>query len=117
MEEGVSLVNEIAPEHLEILARGEEQLAEQVSNAGAIFLGEHSPVPVGDFFAGPNHVLPTGTTARFTSPLGVYDFVKRTSLIRYSREKLARDREDIETFARVEGFEAHARSIAVRFSR
>jgi histidinol dehydrogenase len=117
MEEGVSLVNEIAPEHLEILARDEEQLAEQVSNAGAIFLGEHSPVPVGDFYAGPNHVLPTGTTARFTSPLGVYDFVKRTSLIRYSRKKLARDREDIETFARVEGFEAHARSIAVRFGR
>jgi histidinol dehydrogenase len=92
-------------------------MAERVHNAGAIFLGESSPVPVGDFYAGPNHVLPTGTTARFASPLGVYDFVKRTSLIRYSRERLAKDRRDIEAFARAEGFEAHARAVAIRFEK
>ena len=79
-------------------------------------MGATSPVPIGDFYAGPNHVLPTGGTARFASPLGVYDFIKRTSLIRYSREKLSRDRNDIEAFARAEEFEAHARSIATRFS-
>jgi len=116
LDAALSLVNRLAPEHLEILADGAEALAQRVANAGAIFMGPSSPVPVGDFYAGPNHVLPTGGTARFASPLGVYDFVKRSSLIRYSRERLTRDRKDIETFARAEGFEAHARSIAARFS-
>ena len=116
MDQGVALVDELAPEHLEIMADGAESLAQRVKNAGAIFMGASSPVPIGDFYAGPNHVLPTGGTARFASPLGVYDFIKRSSLIRYSREKLARDRNDIEAFARAEGFEAHARSIATRFS-
>jgi histidinol dehydrogenase len=115
IERGIELIDRIAPEHLEILTRDADSLTEQVRNAGAIFVGEHSPVAVGDFFAGPNHVLPTGTTARFSSPLGVYDFVKRSSLVQYSRKGLARDRESIETFARIEGFEAHARSIAIRF--
>lgn len=117
MDAAVALVDRIAPEHLEILAEDEETLAERVRNAGAIFIGAHSPVPVGDFYAGPNHVLPTGGTARFASPLGVYDFVKRSSLVRYTRERLARDRTDIETFARTEGFEAHARAVSVRFSK
>lgn len=112
---GVSLVDRIAPEHLEILTADADELAERITHAGAIFVGAQSPVPVGDFFAGPNHVLPTGGTARFDSPLGVYDFFKRSSVIRYSRERLTRDRESIETFARAEGFEAHARSISVRF--
>lgn len=115
MNEGVSLVDLIAPEHLEILSEEADQLAEEVHHAGAIFIGSFSPVPVGDFYAGPNHVLPTGGTARFASPLGVYDFVKRTSVIRYSKQRLERDRQSIETFARVEGFEAHARAISVRF--
>lgn len=115
MSEGVSLVDEIAPEHLEILSEEAEKLAEEVQNAGAVFVGPFSPVPVGDFYAGPNHVLPTGGTARFASPLGVYDFVKRISLIRYSHVRLSRDRESIEAFARAEGFEAHARAISVRF--
>ncbi len=116
LEQGLGLVDKLAPEHLEIMADGAEALAQRVKNAGAIFIGASSPVPVGDFYAGPNHVLPTGGTARFASPLGVYDFIKRSSLIRYSREKLSRDRNDIEAFARAEGFEAHARSIATRFS-
>jgi histidinol dehydrogenase len=97
------------------LSEDADQWAEEVRNAGAIFIGSFSPVPVGDFYAGPNHVLPTGGTARFASPLGVYDFVKRTSLIRYSKSRLSRDRKSIETFARVEGFEAHARAVSVRF--
>jgi histidinol dehydrogenase len=115
VDSGLELVDRIAPEHLEILTRDAEHLAERVKHAGAIFIGEHSPVSVGDFFAGPNHVLPTGATARFSSPLGVYDFVKRSSVIHFSRNRLTQDRESIERFARVEGFEAHARSIAVRF--
>ena len=115
MSEGVSLVDLIAPEHLEILSEDADQLAEKVRHAGAIFIGSFSPVPVGDFYAGPNHVLPTGGTARFASPLGVYDFVKRSSLIRYSKSRLERDRQSIETFAQVEGFEAHARAISMRF--
>jgi histidinol dehydrogenase len=114
---GVSLVDRIAPEHLEIICVDAEAVASRIQHAGAVFIGAFSPVPVGDFFAGPNHVLPTGGTARFTSPLGVYDFVKRSSWVRYSRERLAQDRESIETFARVEGFEAHARAISVRFER
>jgi histidinol dehydrogenase len=115
MSDGVSLVDRIAPEHLEILSEDADRLAEEVQNAGAIFLGPFSPVPVGDFYAGPNHVLPTGGTARYASPLGVYDFLKRTSLVRYSQSRLRHDRDSIEAFARVEGFEAHARSISVRF--
>lgn len=115
IDEAIATVDRIAPEHLEVLTRNAEEVAERVSNAGAIFVGPWSPVPVGDFYAGPNHVLPTGATARFASPLGVQDFVKRTSLVRYSRERLERDRGDIEAFARVEGFEAHARAIEIRF--
>ena len=112
--EGVSLVDRIAPEHLEILSDDAEGLAEEVQNAGAVFIGPFSPVPVGDFYAGPNHVLPTGGTARFFSPLGVYDFVKRSSLIKYSREALADKAEMVARFARLEGLEAHARAVDMR---
>ena len=112
---GIAAVDRIAPEHLEVLTEDAEGVAGRISNAGAIFIGPWSPVPVGDFCAGPNHVLPTGATARFASPLGVYDFMKRTSVVRYSRERLARDRFDIEAFARAEDFEAHARAVAIRF--
>jgi histidinol dehydrogenase len=114
-EGAVSVVDQIAPEHLEIMMEDADELAQRVRNAGAIFVGPSSPVPIGDFYAGPNHVLPTGGTARFASPLGVYDFIKRSSLVRYSRERLRQDREDIEAFARTEGFEAHARAVSVRF--
>lgn len=115
LDEALAAVDRIAPEHLEILTADAAGVSERVHHAGAIFLGDCSPVPVGDFYAGPNHVLPTGTTARFASPLGVQDFVKRSSVIHYSRARLARDREDIEAFARAEGFEAHARAISIRF--
>ncbi|MGH9336394.1 MAG: histidinol dehydrogenase, partial [Vicinamibacteria bacterium] len=115
LDEAVAAVDRIAPEHLEILAEDGPALAARVRNAGAIFIGEWSPVPVGDFYAGPNHVLPTGGTARFASPLGVQDFVKRTGIVRYTRRGLERGRKDIEAFARAEGFEAHARAISVRF--
>ncbi len=115
LEEGIEVVDRIAPEHLEVLTGDAERVAERISNAGAIFVGPWSPVPVGDFYAGPNHVLPTGATARFASPLGVSDFIKRSSVVRYSRERLERDRADIEAFARAEDFEAHARAVAIRF--
>ncbi len=115
LPEAIAAVDRIAPEHLEVLTEDAERVAEGISNAGAIFVGPWSPVPVGDFYAGPNHVLPTGATARFASPLGVQDFMKRSSVVRYSRERLERDRADIEAFARAEDFEAHARAVAIRF--
>jgi histidinol dehydrogenase len=115
LQEAMAAVDRIAPEHLEVLTEDADDVAEGISNAGAIFVGPWSPVPVGDFYAGPNHVLPTGATARFASPLGVQDFMKRSSVVRYSRERLERDRADIEAFARAEDFEAHARAIAIRF--
>lgn len=105
-----------APEHLELLVVEPLALAGRIRNAGAIFLGSHSPEPMGDYFAGPNHVLPTGGTARFASPLGVYDFVKRTSLIGYSAEKLRRDAEDVIRLAESEGLHGHAEAVRVRLS-
>ncbi|HEY7817026.1 MAG TPA: histidinol dehydrogenase, partial [Vicinamibacteria bacterium] len=105
--EAIAAVDRLAPEHLEVLTEDAEGVAERIGNAGAIFIGPWSPVPVGDFYAGPNHVLPTGASARYASPLGVHDFMKRTSVVRYSRERLEKDRRDIEAFARAEGFEAH----------
>jgi histidinol dehydrogenase len=115
LEQAIGVVDRIAPEHVEVLTRDAEAVADRISNAGAIFIGPWSPVPLGDFYAGPNHVLPTGGAARFSSPLGVWDFIKRASVVHYSRERLERDRSDIEAFARAEGFEAHARAIGIRF--
>jgi histidinol dehydrogenase len=106
-----------APEHLELLVAEPLALAGRIRNAGAIFLGAASPEPVGDYFAGPNHVLPTGGTARFASPLGVYDFVKRTSLIGYSPERLRRDAEDVIRLAEAEGLHGHAEAVRVRMRR
>jgi histidinol dehydrogenase len=106
-----------APEHLELLVAEPLALAGRIRNAGAIFLGSHSPEPVGDYFAGPNHVLPTGGTARFASPLGVYDFVKRTSLIGYSPERLRRDAADVIRLAEAEGLHGHAEAVRVRLDR
>ncbi len=115
LEEAVRIAEEIAPEHLEVMTRDPETLADRFPSAGAVLLGEHSPVAIGDYGAGSNHVLPTGGTARFSSPLSVGDFQKRQSVLSYQRETLEAQREDFERFARIEGFEAHARSIAVRF--
>ncbi len=112
--QAISWINEIAPEHLEVFSDIPQSATDLVRNAGAIFYGDHCPEAVGDYFAGSNHVLPTGGTARFFSPLGVYDFQRWTSIIRYSREELARTWRSIETLARAEGLEAHARSVAIR---
>lgn len=103
-----------APEHLELLVRDPMALAGRIRNAGAIFLGSSSPEPVGDYFAGPNHVLPTGGTARWASPLGVYDFLKRTSLIGYSDARLRADAEDVIRLAEAEGLYGHAEAVRVR---
>jgi histidinol dehydrogenase len=114
MRDAIEVANRRAPEHLEILAEGAERIAGGVRHAGAIFLGDHTPEPVGDYLAGPSHVLPTGGTARHASPLGVYDFVKRTSVIRYTAERLAADAEAIVALAEAEGLHGHAEAVRVR---
>jgi len=114
LEQGVQMVNEIAPEHLEIIARDAEALARKVTNAGAIFLGPWTPEPVGDYLAGPGHVLPTGGTARFSSGLGVNDFLKRTSLLEYSSAALKKESAHIQRFAEAEGLVAHSRAVQTR---
>lgn len=113
--EAVDTVNSIAPEHLEIVMSNPFEVMTQIRNAGAIFLGEYSCEPLGDYFAGPNHVLPTNGTAKFFSPLSVDDFVKKSSVIYYSREALEEIHRDIEQFAACEQLTAHANAIAARF--
>lgn len=115
MDTAINAVNEIASEHLEILTANPFDIMTKVRNAGAIFLGEYSSEPLGDYYAGPNHVLPTNGTAKFFSPLNVDDYVKKSSIISYSREALEKVHEDIELFAQKEGLTAHANSIHVRF--
>lgn len=115
MDEAVETANAIASEHLEILTKNPYETMTKIKNAGAIFLGEYSSEPLGDYFAGPNHVLPTNGTARFFSPLNVDDFLKKTSIISYSKEALSKVHKDIELFARNEGLTAHENSIKVRF--
>lgn len=115
MEMAVDAANEIASEHLEILTKNPFDIMTRIRNAGAIFLGEYSSEPLGDYYAGPNHVLPTNGTAKFFSPLNVDDYVKKSSIISYSKEALERVHEDIELFAEKEGLTAHANSICVRF--
>ncbi|MBP3872853.1 MAG: histidinol dehydrogenase [Lachnospiraceae bacterium] len=117
LEEGISVVDEIAPEHLEIVTSNPFDTMTRVRNAGAMFLGQYSSEPLGDYFAGPNHILPTNGTARFFSPLSVDDFVKKSSVIYYSEEALRAVHEDIESFAKAEELTAHANSIAVRFDQ
>ena len=114
-QEAIDTVDAIAPEHLEIVTKNPFEDMMEVHNAGAIFLGENSSEPLGDYFAGPNHILPTNGTAKFFSPLSVDDFVKKSSIIYYSREALSEIHEDIESFAKSESLTAHANSIAVRF--
>ena len=109
------LMNEVAPEHLEIQLPDPVQYMSLVENAGSVFLGPYAAEPLGDYIGGPNHVLPTSGTARFSSPLGVYDFVKRTSFMQFSRERLQELEGHITTLARTEGLEAHARAIEMRF--
>lgn len=115
LEEAVEVANEIASEHLEIVTKDPYNLMMKIRNAGAIFLGEYSSEPLGDYFAGPNHVLPTNGTAKFFSPLSVDDFIKKSSIISYSREALEPIQKDIVQFATSEKLTAHANSIAVRF--
>ncbi|MBD5449855.1 MAG: histidinol dehydrogenase [Lachnospiraceae bacterium] len=115
MEDAVDAANAIASEHLEILTKDPYNVMTKIQNAGAIFLGEYSSEPLGDYYAGPNHILPTNGTAKFFSPLSVDDFMKKTSIISYSREALEQAHKDIELFAEREGLTAHANSIKVRF--
>lgn len=115
LDSAIDTANEIASEHLEILTKDPYSVMTKIRNAGAIFLGEYSSEPLGDYFAGPNHVLPTNGTAKFFSPLNVDDFMKKTSIIAYSREALEKVHKDIELFAEREGLTAHANSIKVRF--
>ena len=111
----IRTANEIASEHLEIVTKNPFETMTKIKNAGAIFLGEYSSEPLGDYFAGPNHILPTNGTAKFFSPLSVDDFIKKSSIISYSRQALEAVHEDIERFAKAEQLTAHANSIHVRF--
>ncbi|MBI4854516.1 MAG: histidinol dehydrogenase [Acidobacteria bacterium] len=115
IEQACHLVNRIAPEHVEVMINDEEKVAESITHAGAIFLGSYSCEAVGDYIAGPNHVLPTGGTARFFSPLGVYDFLKRTNIIKYNKTKLEKSIAAIVGLAESEGLTGHARAALVRF--
>ena len=117
MDDVIDIANEIASEHLEIMTKNPYDVMMKVRNAGAIFIGEYSSEPLGDYFAGPNHVLPTNGTAKFFSPLSVDDFIKKSSIIAYSREALEEVHKDIESFAKAEQLTAHANSIKVRFEK
>ena len=117
MEDAIAAANDIASEHLEILTKNPYETMTKIKNAGAIFMGEYSSEPLGDYFAGPNHIVPTNGTARFFSPLSVDDFIKKTSLISFSRDALEKVHTEIEAFAKSEGLTAHANSIKVRFER
>jgi len=114
LEEALAFADELAPEHLELLLRDSASVIARVPRAGAVFAGHHAPVPVGDYLAGPNHTLPTGGTARFSSGLSAADFVRRQNVIEYGPEQLAADAEAIESLARAEGLHGHARAIEVR---
>jgi histidinol dehydrogenase len=117
IEEGIDVINSIAPEHFELMVEEPMQYIGKVVNAGAIFVGAYSSEPVGDYFAGPNHIIPTNGTARFSSPVDVDDFIKKSSLIYYSKEALLRDGDTIIELARREGLEGHARAIEVRLAK
>ncbi len=117
MRDAIEVVNRRAPEHLQIAAEGAERIASAVRNAGAIFLGDDTPEPVGDYIAGPSHVLPTAGTARYASPLGVYDFVKRTSIVRYAPGRLLEDAAAIIALAEAEGLHGHAEAVRVRLGQ
>ena len=115
MNDAIDAANDIASEHLEIVTKNPFEVMMKIKNAGAIFIGEYSSEPLGDYFAGPNHVLPTNGTSKFFSPLSVDDFIKKSSVIYYSKEALDKIHEDIIDFATSEQLTAHANSIKVRF--
>ena len=117
MDEALDAANRIAPEHLELMVRDPFALLPRVQNAGSVFLGHHTPEALGDYLAGPNHVLPTGGTARFSSPLSVDDFVKKTQFLYYTADALRRVKDDVAALAEAEGLRAHARSVGVRFAK
>jgi histidinol dehydrogenase len=117
MDAALSLSNRMAPEHLELHIEDPLPWLGRIENAGAVFIGDHTPEPVGDYFAGPNHVLPTAGTARFASALGVDDFLKRTSVIAYSRTAFDRDAGSIIRLAELEGLAAHAESVRIRLRK
>jgi histidinol dehydrogenase len=114
LKNSIALINKIAPEHLQISIKDSKKILNQIKNAGAVFVGKYSPVAVGDYFAGPNHTLPTGGSARFSSPLSVNDFLKEMSVIFYSKERLKKVSDSISQFALLEGLDAHAISINIR---
>ncbi len=114
LQQGITVTNELAPEHLEIITTKDEAVLRQINHAGSIFLGNYSPVAIGDYFAGPNHVLPTERTARFSSPLSVDDFMKKSSVIRYSSRRMESIAENVALFAEHEGLTAHALSLRIR---
>ncbi len=114
VESSIALANELAPEHLELMLRDPLSYLPKIENAGAIFLGEYSPEPIGDYFAGPNHTLPTASTAKFSSPLGVYDFMKKSSIIYYSKSALDEVSDKVIKFAVSEGLDAHANALRMR---
>ena len=114
-DEAVELANSLAPEHLEVMMENPLEYLGRLDNAGSIFLGQYAPEPLGDYYAGPNHVLPTSGTARFFSPLSVDSFIKKSSFIYYTQQALREAKEDIVTIAQREGLTAHANSIKVRF--
>ncbi len=114
-EEAIDIMNEVAPEHLEILFEDADSYVDSIKNAGAIFIGQYTPEPVGDYFAGPNHTLPTSGTAKFSSPLGTYDFFKRSSLLSYEKDALEKIAEKVQTFAEKEGLYAHSNAVKKRF--
>jgi histidinol dehydrogenase len=116
-KEALALVNQIGPEHLHIVARDAESLLEKVNNAGAVFLGQHSPVALGDYVAGPSHVLPTGGTARFASGLSANDFLRRTSVLAFSAQGMEEMAGDLRLLANKEGLTAHAASVEIRMRR
>ena len=116
LADAVELANRVAPEHLELAVDDPSAWVKKIRNAGAVFMGHYTPEAIGDYLAGPNHVLPTSGTARFSSPLGVYDFVKRTSLIRYTRDALADSAERCAALAEMESLDAHANAVRIRVS-
>jgi histidinol dehydrogenase len=115
IEEGIKVVNDIAPEHLQLMIKDPEAVMDQIIHTGAIFIGDHSPAALGDYFAGPSHVLPTGGTARFFSPLGVANFLKSSQYINYSKEELSKAREYICKITELEGMVQHRLSVEARF--
>ncbi len=117
LAEAIAFSNRIAPEHLELAVNNPFEILPKIRHAGAIFMGHHTPEAAGDYLAGPNHTLPTGGTARFFSPLGVDDFVKKSSIVSFSREGLARLGETIVHIAGLEGLEAHGRSVSIRLQK